>query len=52
MQVLKAQESDEKCGLGMEAHAFNPAVGRQRQADLCEFKASLIHKANSGTGKA
>jgi hypothetical protein len=23
-----------------------PALGRQRQADLCEFKASLVYKLN------
>jgi hypothetical protein len=25
-----------------------PALGRQRQADLCEFQDSLIFKASSG----
>jgi hypothetical protein len=31
------------------AHAFNPALGRQRQADLCEFEASLIYRVSSRT---
>ena len=26
------------------AHAFNPALGRQRQVDLREFEASLVYK--------
>jgi hypothetical protein len=32
--------------LGLVAHAFNPNIGgeRQRQADLCEFKATLSKK--------
>jgi hypothetical protein len=25
-----------------------PSFGRQRQADLCEFKARLVYKANPG----
>ena len=29
------------------AHAFNPALGRQRQVDLCEFEASLAYRASS-----
>jgi hypothetical protein len=29
-----------------------PALRRQRQADICEFKASLLYKASSSTGKA
>jgi hypothetical protein len=29
-----------------------PALMRQRQADLCEFKASLIYRLNSRTAKA
>ena len=24
------------------AHTFDPALGRQRQVDLCEFEASLV----------
>ena len=27
-----------------------PAPGRQRQADLCEFKASLVYSTSSRTG--
>lgn len=29
-----------------------PAFSRQRRADLCEFKASLVYKASSSTAKA
>jgi hypothetical protein len=29
-----------------------PALGKQRQADLYEFKASLVYRANSRTVKA
>ena len=28
-----------------------PALGRQRQADLCEFKASLVYEASSRTAR-
>jgi hypothetical protein len=28
-----------------------PALGRQRQADLCEFETSLIYRVNSRTAK-
>ena len=27
-----------------------PALGRQRQMDLCEFEASLVYRASSRTG--
>ena len=29
---------------------LNPALGRQRQADLCEFEASLVYRMSSRTG--
>jgi hypothetical protein len=29
-----------------------PAFGRQKQADICEFEASLIYRASSGTARA
>ena len=29
-----------------------PALGRQRQADLCEFKASIVYKVSSRTARA
>ena len=29
-----------------------PALGRQKQADLCEFEASLVYKASSRTARA
>jgi hypothetical protein len=28
---------------GMVVHAFNPSIQEQRQADLCEFKASPVY---------
>ena len=34
----------------MVAHAFNSALGRQRQMDLCEFKANLVYGASSRIG--
>jgi hypothetical protein len=29
-----------------------PALGRQRQEDLCEFEANLIYRASSRTARA
>jgi hypothetical protein len=29
-----------------------PAPGRQRQVDLCEFKASLVYRVSPRTGRA
>ncbi|EGW06329.1 hypothetical protein I79_018985 [Cricetulus griseus] len=29
-----------------------PALGRQRQADLCEFEANLVYRASSSTARA
>jgi hypothetical protein len=29
-----------------------PALRRQKQADLCEFEASLVYKMNSRTARA
>ena len=36
------------------AHAFIPALRRQRQrqADLCEFKANLVYRMSSRTARA
>ena len=34
------------------AHAFNPSYWRQRQADLCEFEASLVYRVSSRTARA
>ena len=31
----------------MVAHAFNPSTREQRQVDLCQFEASLVHRASS-----
>jgi hypothetical protein len=36
----------------MVTHAFIPAFGRQRQAELCEFKASLVYEASCQTAWA
>ena len=33
-------------------HTFNPRLGRQRQADLCEFKAGLVYRVSSRTARA
>jgi hypothetical protein len=30
---------------------LNPVLGRQRQVDVCEFKASLVYKVSSSTSK-
>jgi hypothetical protein len=32
--------------------SLTPAIGRKRQVDLCEFKASLIYKASFRIAKA
>jgi len=32
--------------------ALIPALGRQRQADLCEFGASLVYRESSRTARA
>ena len=34
----------------MVAHVLIPALGRQRQASLCIFKASLVYKVSSSQG--
>ena len=31
---------------------LNPALERQKQAELCEFKTSLVYRASSGTARA
>jgi hypothetical protein len=31
---------------------FREALGRQKHAELCEFKASLVYRASSRTAKA
>ena len=43
----KSSKSIENLGQVVVAHAFIPALGRQRQVDLCEFEASLVYKASS-----
>ena len=35
--------------LGVVMLPFNTVLRRQRQLDLCEFKASLVYKVSSGT---
>jgi hypothetical protein len=32
--------------------ALIPALGRQRQAELCEFEVSLVYRARSRTARA
>ena len=40
-------------GLSMVVHkSLIPALRRQKQTDLCEFKASLVYKTNSRTVRA
>lgn len=41
-----------KQGRAVVAHTFNPSTRRQRQADLHEFKASLVYRAISRTAGA
>jgi hypothetical protein len=36
---------------GVVAHTFNPSTGRQRKADHCEFKASLVYIAGYRTAR-
>jgi hypothetical protein len=33
--------------LGVAVHAFTPSYWEQRQADLCEFKTSLIYSSKT-----
>ena len=33
-------------------HTFNPSIGRQKQVDLCEFRASLVYRVSSRTAMA
>ena len=35
----------------MVARQLMPALGRQRQVDLCEFKASLVYRVSSRTAR-
>lgn len=39
-------------GLGMVAHSLNPSTRRQRQADVREFKASLVYLVSSRLARA
>jgi len=36
---------------GAGLHTLNPNTGRQRQADLCEFEASLVYRVSSRTAR-
>jgi hypothetical protein len=36
----------------MVVHAFIPVLGRHRQADICEFQASLVYKESFKTVRA
>ena len=31
-------------------HTVNPALGRQKQSDLCKFEASLVYRGSFRTG--
>ena len=31
-------------------NTYNPAFGRQKQVNFCEFEASLVYRASSRTG--
>jgi len=33
-------------------NTFKPKTRRQRQENLCEFKASLVYRVSSGTARA
>jgi ABC-type long-subunit fatty acid transport system fused permease/ATPase subunit len=35
--------------LGIVVHTLIPALGRQKQVDLCEFNVSMVYKENSWT---
>jgi hypothetical protein len=37
---------------GVMIHTFNPSLGKQRQADLYEFEASLVYIVSFRTAKA
>jgi hypothetical protein len=37
--------------LSVVVHTVGPSTGRQRQADLCEFKASLVYQPQSRTAR-
>lgn len=34
------------------AHDFNPSTQRQRQVDVCQFKANLLYKSSFRTTRA
>ena len=38
--------------MGVVAHALIPALARQRQAELCEFKVSLVYRVSARTVRA
>jgi hypothetical protein len=47
------------CSLSLSSQKINklgtpliPALRRQRQADLCDFEASLVYRASSRTARA
>jgi hypothetical protein len=39
-------------GLGMVAHSLIPTIRKQRQADFCEFKASLVYIVSFSPAKS
>jgi hypothetical protein len=49
--TVKRQLSIKKPELGVVPNTFSPALRSLREADLCEFKASLVHRRSSRTAK-
>ena len=45
--VNKMLSTKLRCG-----STYNPSTQRQKQVDLCEFKASLVYRVNSKTATA
>ena len=49
--LVKSLQVRKEAQIGQWWHTpLIPALGRQRQLDLCEFKASLVFRASSRTG--
>jgi hypothetical protein len=48
---LREEDLEFKAGRAVVA-PLNPALGRQRLTDLCEFKASLVYGVSSRRAKA
>ena len=46
------REGKKERGRGGRKQPLIPALGRQRQVDLCEFEASLVYRVSSRTARA